>query len=426
MSSFFVQPWGLPVAASAGTEDAVRAAVQHFNAVVAPFSRFGFAQGGVAERLRYVSSPAKADVVAGPEASQGLAQAIQSILAKAVRWEGPPLRSGYGLSPDTRDDRFEFPGVPITTLGWASRQTAAPPLIESGLLGKYEAGALHQLVGVRGAARAEWRPVLPNALVLRCFDGSARPLNDMPVSIYRGSPDSQLLVRTRTISSGGLFLTPAGFEPAEKTLLPAGAGPGDRLVLVFGRTNGPTQRVDIPWRQLVEEGLRGPSPTASIELRVQLPLGAIDREADSALGRPVEDSLGRFPAELAALVDGRPETSVSFPPASPASPQYFEIDLGRERMVGEIEITFDGEPWEAFEVLYYGTAQPATSAQPWLRVSSSAFVEGVEGSRVVLRGASTLMRYVRVAPLRGGAAKVSGVVIRSLAQAASPPAPLAR
>lgn len=411
-------PWGLSVSASPAAERAV----EMMNSWALPFSRFSFAEEGVSERFRLAGPSEKPDITLAEGQSLSPAEAAQRILIAAADWSGAAERAGWGITRDTRDERLGVPGVPLTALGWASRLANDAQDPSSGLLGRYEAGRLNQLVGVRGEARRNWRPALPASLVLRCFDISGKPLSEVDLEVRVISlgldsltdPKPKSTFKGKTMNTGGAFLNPASFVPARQALL---AGPDEALELILSKGDS-SQSIRMSWADLVAEGLRGTTAAASIEVRVPAVDSVVDESSNIAEGKVVEDSLGRFPAQLAALLDGKAETSIEMPGAEGG---WIEVDLGRERPVAQIELIFEGAPWKAFNIAFYGTSQSPAGAQNWIQERESSL--RVEQGRAVYRGSLTLMRYIRIMPLSGEGAKLSELAVRSGTQVAPPPKP---
>lgn len=398
-----VHPWGISISSNA--VGPLKDAVDRLNRWVLPYSRFSFAQEGVAERFRFAGPKEKPDI--DYPLSAGIRPVeieVRNLLMATVAGSRVD-RSGYGVTPDTRDERLGIPGVPLPALGWGSRFADDGMDQPSGLLGRFEAGSLHLLLGVRGEARSAWRPNLPTSLVLRCFDQSGRPLNEVPLEVSSTkASNNEPLWKGKTLAQGGVFLNPAAFSPSRQSLV---LGPEDSLVLTFSKGINRHQ-VTLSWADLVEEGLRGPAAAASVELRIPSLDAEIDREVNLAEGKTVEDSLGRFPAQLSGLIDNNPSSAVEMPGAEGG---WIEIDLGRERPVAEIEIQHESGIWRSFNIAYYGTAQTPASAQSWIQERESALRSA--GGKSVYRGNLTLMRYVRLIPLAGAPAKVREVIIRT-------------
>lgn len=407
-----VHPWGVSV--SLDSASVLRQAVDRLNRWILPYSRFSFAQEGVAERFRFAGPKEKPDIdFPLPAGLRPVDVEVRNLLAAAIGVDRID-RSGYGISLDTRDERLGIPGVPLPALGWGSRFADEGLDQASGLLGRFEAGALHLLHGVRGEARTAWRPTLPTSLVLRCFDLSGRPLNEVPLEVTsRQASGSEPLWKGKTLAQGGVFLNPAAFSPARPGLV---LGREDALILTFSKGINRHQ-VTLSWADLVEEGLRGPAAAASIEIRIPSLDAEIDSEVNLAEGKTVEDSLGRFPAQLSGLIDGNPATAVEMPGAEGG---WIEIDLGRDRPVAEIEFQHEDGLWRSFNIAYYGTSQSPASAQNWIQERESAL--RTSGGKTTYKGQLTLMRYIRILPLSGGRAKIKEVIIRT----GTPVAPTAK
>lgn len=379
---------------------------------MAAFSRFGFAQEGVRERFRFVSDPERAQALADP--ATDLAGSIRSILLSATRLSpsvatppgGQPVWPASGaLTWDTRDDGAWVPGLPLPEMGWASRFPELIPLAPSGMLGKAEAGILTALMHRLGSERDPQAVPTPSGLIVRCFNGSGNALRKIPMRVYQ--PDAAgekgpVLFAGETMDTGVLFLTPNRFTPARAAILDPARSP---WLLLEAGPEGVSESVMVPWTRLVEEGMRAPAAVATIEVRFMLASGRLDRNSDLAKNRPVQDSFGRFPAELSALVDGNPGTVVTMPPASDG--QWIEIDLGRDRIIGEVELTFAGQPFRAFDIVVYKTAQSPEAATPFIREANSALrvlaqkAGGGATTTLRYRGETVLGRYIRLAPLAG-------------------------
>lgn len=411
--SFWMHPNGIRVFGQFAAETSDK-----LNRWILPQSRFSFAQSGVEERFLAVPELSQAEIDFSVADRH-----VEELVAKAIDWKGSLSASTNGVTLDSRDERLAIPGVPLPPLGWPSRFADDTPMPFSGLLGRYEAARLQFLSGVRGEARKAWRPNLPKGLVLRLFDGSGRPLDSEAVTVVRpvpGAVQPQVLAKLRSMNTGGLFLSPSLFDPPAEAFFRPEDPAHDSIELIVG-ANGREQTLVVTKADLIAEGVRG-GAAAALEFRVPMPKGIIDRSQNLALNRPVEDSAGSFPAQLVGVVDGRKETAVPMV-CDEEGTNWLEIDLGRDRVVGEIELAFALAP-QGIRISSYGTSQPPTSAGVWVEDQGLWFRQ--QGGRVVYRGASTLMRYIRIAGLGKGTAGLAEVVVRPLQAAAEPQAPPAR
>lgn len=378
-----VFPGGIPTAGPIGFAE-----LDRLNRVELPLSRSGLAREGVRERFHLAAEGIEAD-------------SAQALIAAASGWRGSAEsgRPGPGLTLDTRDDLYAFPGLPMTPAGWAPRLGPTGELPPSGLLGRWEIGILDALAGRRGAER---RPVAPApiSLLAAFFDHTGRPLDPGPIRLLDGF--GRALWSGQVSGQGRALLTAR--EMPEGRLIPADADP--RAEWRFSWTGGEA-RLSLARRW--EEASRTPGGVANLEFRVALPEAA-DLATDLAEGRSVQDSLGRFPAQLASLTGGSGDP-VSTPVSSDAG-FWIEVDLGRDRQVAGITLEFDGQPWEGFAAAAYGTSQSPAQARPWVRVesASAAGLAGPEG-RIVLSGAATPMRYVRFSVTQAAAARLKRIRI---------------
>jgi hypothetical protein len=163
------------------------------------------------------------------------------------------------------------------------------------------------------------------------------------------------------------------------------------------------------------EGVRGGGGLVFLQVGLAIGTGPISAAQDLALGRTPTDSAGRFPAQLTAAVDADLGTSV---PVGPDS--WIEVDLGRDRLLGQLEIAFDGPVPERFDVLVGKTGQGAGSGTVWLAErfggpKSQALGRDEGGRRVVTYPMpATLGRYVRLRT-RDQAAGIAALRVRPLA-----------
>jgi hypothetical protein len=398
-ASFY--PTGLPVAGAALD------VLDELNEVILPLSRFSFSPEGVAERFR----------LAGPEevgAIQVAGDPIRDILAQAASFEGLARQSGPGLTPDTRDDRLAIPGVPLTPFGWPSRYEGEPPLPQSGLLGRYEAARLHRLAGEREPVkRARWAPEVPKTLAFRLYDLSGAALSQTSVELYKGVPlpSAKPLYKGKTLGSGSFFMTPALFDPPQEAFYTPEDLSGGFYTLVVGEGEA-RESLIVPFWSLAAEAARGPIPAITLEIRVPLAGGPIDREVNFALNRPVEDSAGRFPGQLAALVDGSMATAVELA-SNEDGAVWIELDLGRDRLVGEIELAWQGALPGGLTIQHYGTSQTPGVAVTWVK-DLAPVLRSADGVSTAYRGPTRTMRYLRIAVTQGGTAKLAEIRVRPL------------
>ena len=104
---------------------------------------------------------------------------------------------------------------------------------------------------------------------------------------------------------------------------------------------------------------RGMTKAASIEVPFNLPASEITRDNNLVLGKPTRDSANSFPAQLLGLTDDNDGTTFTL-----AAKAWVEVDLGRDRLLGELELR--GELPQAFLVAVYGTTEKVNDSRPWI------------------------------------------------------------
>jgi len=400
-------------------------------------SRASFAPDGSRMRIRLEPGGAaaiKVDVTLpeGQDQASGRQSAIRQVVRALVPLEGfatPPSgihpystadEAFAGWLPDTRDDTGRVSALPLPARYWMPRISDELLLPSTGHLGMAEVAFLQNAAG---RPRAEWMNGiynLPKSLILRCFDANALPLSDVTIEVFQTDGNKLAptpVYSTKTTRQGSALLSsrPAGENPNS----PFGElklDGSNSWFLIRASKNGITDAMWLPVWALWSEFARGNTGTATIECRFMLPPLASDETQDLALNKIVADSKGRFPAELTALVDGNPTTSVVF--EGDGTPYWVEIDLGRDRTFCQIEIQYAEGTWETFDIVTYNTSQSAASAFPWFREFGGTWqsqVRGrqVDGQLVVTYRANPLQtRYIRFIPATDRRVTISGIRVR--------------
>ena len=157
----------------------------------------------------------------------------------------------------------------------------------------------------------------------------------------------------------------------------------------------------------------------SVEVRFSLPSDPLDLKEDLARDKLVVDSAGRFPAELIALVDGDPATTLDLFPE-----QWLEIDLGRDRLFGGIEFdVLASAPLAQYEMSFYKTSQRPEIAQVWFREADGARFFRKYGVKNGNRLTGTVFaetvqgRYIRIVNRGAQKATLTGLRILPIARA---------
>lgn len=269
--------------------------------------------------------------------------------------------------------------------------------------------------------------VLPAAILARLTDTSNRPLSKVAVK-FIGFNEAISLDKINDSSSG----TEVTSGPTGVVSIPQIAGDvsdpnfaqrgfaieakiadsvfGDRIA----------RRVLKGW-QIVDLGSRGSGQATVIDLKFAIARTPINESTNLALGKLVSDSAGSFPAQLVGLVDGNPATTYDFPAAKKS---WVEIDLGRDRVVGAIQIDAASMP-ESFQIMVRNTGDKLEDAvrwasEPefsWTKQFQSTFRAVSNGKPVIYFSDPIQVRYIRIVSLSGGLGKISGISLFSRQQA---------
>ncbi len=379
-------------------------AVRLWNAA-AEASRYSFAPEGVAARLTFVGGPDAgtpdpnsprvwadfARLVGLPDvAALNLDAAAMPPVPGAPRRGAGDRFPGLSGGGDARGEaalpvQVDLPGTPDED-PFLSRAAPEP----TGGLSLYEAAFL----------QAGGEPPLPKLAVLRVTTPGGRPLANTALRLY-----------------GGLEHVPKGEAKTDANgVAVLGAGVLDTpLLAVVASANGETEVGFVKGSRLRVAAARGNVSAPVADLRLNLPTLPIVRDAALSSAKIVTDSLGSSPAALGALVDENAGTT--FAATYPAG-GWIEIDLGRDRTLGEVQVLAAALP-RRFEWRLRGTGETTSGATrwasegdwPWTRANRPDAVLGGEG--VLYRGTAERGRFLRLVLPEGGEARIGE--IRALA-----------
>ena len=394
-------PEGLPggenLVGSSAIEDWVQEQVRVFNETYAAQSRFSFAPDGAKERISVqhiytgsvLADGAHADGVAvvprDESAWQGSDPAFLRSVGLAIglpdftsmsfpagkkvllKVDGKPLNRGsMDLYPGVigyGDTRYE--GVLAGPIGmvyepFPSTSSGLLPLVPSGLLASTDVAILN--------AHVDHSPdslEMPKTTLVKASDILGRPLNNQQLDFFQSKegqiPDGPpaFSVTTSEVAGTALLPNPSGFGPFGK-LNPDG---GNGTFLIRATSHGVTEWGWLKAWQLIDSANRGNKAAGVMDVRFNLPSVALDPSVDLAKDRIITDSTSLLPAKLAPLVSGTPGKEVTL---GGKAGDWVEIDLGRDRTIGEI--TLLGDPsdfWPQFDIMVYATGQKPAEASPW-------------------------------------------------------------
>ena len=430
-----VYPGGIALYVEDTSIEVAQSEVTDLNERVFPFSKFGAWPMGCTERLRIVSDPKAADLRV--TASGGLRRAILQAAAclpdsliRPYAGEAPVVngltaatfvsdKGQAGLLPDTRDDVIVPQGLPIPDSGSTSLILGDLVMAERKMLSRSEVTILNALVGKRGAARELPWDMVPSHVLFRVFTPDGLTPTGAKLEVYQlvgGAFGSQAVFAEDVGPDGAVFMQgrPGGAFGKSNPFGDLKKDGSNGWLLAVVRANDTSSSTWIPVWQLWDEYARGNQAAAFVELRVQVSSGLLDRSEDLALNRVATDSKGRFPAQLSALTDGKEETSVAF--GKEGDGYWIEVDMGRDRQIGEVTLVFDGAPWKQFRIVTYKTAQSPNDGLVWSEESNgpaSPNLVKTAGGKTSLSylSKSVRSRYLRIVPFSGEDVKLAEVKV---------------
>jgi hypothetical protein len=252
----------------------------------------------------------------------------------------------------------------------------AAELEPTDLYSKTDVAALNSSIGFRRGYAGEFLYDLRQPVILQVIDSAGKAIPEAELAFFQSAkgeiPDSAAAFSVTTDKAGFAIL------PSRPTLNDAPVttltghtlkpNPFGRLDVQGG--NGTflvrcTRKGGVDWSwlkawQLVDDKYRGQS---IVPLRFQTTSEALDTSVDYAKNRIVTDSADSLPAQLAPLTAGTFAKPVPF---GAKEGDWVEIDLGRDRAIGEIRL-FARSPefWQKFDVIVYSTGQKASDGRLW-------------------------------------------------------------
>ena len=429
-----VGPRGFNARGSESLDDWAQAQAANFNVNYLAQSRFSFALEGALERIaiqEVVPGPASDDALAmgPPTAGSGVELAWMQQFAQAVGLHRPgyaPLNpekvAGWSLAPGTPANEDRFPGL----LGYGdtrfegflpyaigvpyepvSSENRMMDLLEpTDLLSASDVATVNaQVTGV--AAK------LPSTILVRALDLAGHPISGGKLTFKAIAPDAKSLVDLATTASTGTtgtFLLPS--NGADGPFKLGSSSMTDGLLLATLSANGQSESAWIKAWQLLDSASRGNKAVCIFDLRFNICDAELDSSVNLATDRILTDSAASDPAKLATMTDGRLETEASL---GEKPGDWFEIDLGRDRTIGELDLDLGNSPfWNQFSVIGYATGQSASGQTPLIRETDFGWTRQNRGgpNGMNYRVSAVRVRYLRIVNISGGPARVREFVIR--------------
>lgn len=443
---------------SRSVEDWVQSQIDVFNNVFMAQSRFSFAPEGSLERVRVqwiriieddeptpVDANADAVVrVAAVESPFAVDRTFLATMATAMRL--PNLSSmvvsapggGGGTVTDfigalNRESTDRFPGLTgggdTRYEGWIHSSFMLPvepisepmadltPTEATNLLAATEVAAFNRNLGKRGGFAGDILYDLPTTVMIRARDYLGRSLPNLELTVFQsrnGKIDNvEPLATLITDQSGSAAL--ASYSPNTEGEMPTLTGhnlhsnPFGRLaldgsngvLLIRGIANGITEWAWVKSWQITDLYTRGSIAVAIVDVRLNLPSAPLDTATDIAAGRLIADSAGSASNVIGGLLDPTSSTDVTLPSGPGA---WVEVDLGRDRTIGEIRLVpGNGEMWREFDVMVYGTGETPDQARLWTKEKDWPWTvrnrrDGAAPGYIAYRGAASRARFVRLVP----------------------------
>lgn len=384
----------------------VQSQTRAFNDVYLAQSRFSFAPEGARPRLnasRVTVGEAKEGTVRLEVGDIGEPSADnRALMLRFLEKLGlPPAPSGVATSSltpqkstdpfpgirsygDTRDEAAIPPSLAFPFEPYSDRLIEQNPPVASGLLAATDVALLN------GVATT-----LPKVIVVRAYDLLGRPLTDQEIEFV--SPDGTAsLFKGKTSAAGSILIT--------KPLLKDWSETAVARATAFGET---TYAFAKGWT-LYQNTARGNREVAFLDMRFNLPSSELEKGTDLARDRVISASDERGAADLAAAVDGKPDTSIAL---GKKAGDWIEIDLGRDRTVGELRLM--GDLWGRFRAVGYGTGQSADDASPLVNEIDFPWAKANRGEDgwTTYRTPAARVRYVRLIAVSDGGGTLNEIAI---------------
>jgi hypothetical protein len=241
-----------------------------------------------------------------------------------------------------------------------------------------DVAALNSALGYRRGYFGEFMYDLPQPILVQALDGLGKPIPDAELTFFQMAggeiPDKPAAFTLKTNSTGVVILPARETLEAEpfKTLTGHVLKPnpfgridvvgGNGVFMIRCTKNGATDWGWLKAWQMVDAFHRG-QKAPLVRIRFQVPSEALDAGSNLAKDRIITDAAGSLPAQLVPLVDGAFDKTVPF---GEKEGDWVEIDLGRDRAVGEVKLfARSADFWRKFDILVYSTGQKVSEARVW-------------------------------------------------------------
>ena len=329
---------------------------------------------------------------------------------------------------DTRNDAllpgdFTLPYEPVF-----DPVTGLTAMEATDLYSATDVGALNANLGKRRGYVGEYLYQVPSTILLRTSDASGTPLSGAVIEVFASAggviPNADPVFKLTTSTSGSALLPTRPTQELALTTLtgstlaanPFGridTGGANGLLLLKTTVHGVEAWSYIKLWQLVDAKRRSGKDVVFFDVRFFVPAAPFDT-TNLAKNRIVADVAQGSPAVLAPLLDDDPKTEVAL---GSKLGDWVEIDIGRDRPIGEIRLVSTGAPmWKSFDVMTYETGQRPSEAMLWAREldwgwSARNRKDAEEGATFSLpyRGRLARFRFIRIVNTSGGPGSLAEV-----------------
>lgn len=346
----------------------VRAA-RFVNETVFGQSRFSFARDGVLKRV---------NPELGPEISQSFADWVRAMVVQAGAVDTrskTPAKPAYGegmIGGETRCDAILFPQISLPSEPYFT------PLLDNSGLETTDLLGMTQVASLNGLVQST-----PKVILVRPVSRMGTPYQNVGLTFFKVGEESSPVA---TLPS----------TPSETFQLPTSLLAGDLLHTVYrvqATKLGVSSETYLYGWQFLDCFSRGNTTAAIIDLPLDLPNYELG-ETNVADGKQGTDSANRSGNDLAPLTKEGNTVPVKF---SGKPGTWVEIDLGRDRSVGELVLESKNLP-QHLDVMTYETGQHITEAQTWIRETDASWrlANRSEGGAIVFRPAAGHFRFLRI------------------------------
>ena len=300
---------------------------------------------------------------------------IGAQLGLPVRPSGGDLYPGLMGYGDTRFDGTVPGKLPLPYEPYADPATETALLEPTGLLSATDVGRLND---------GNDRLPLPKVVLLQVSDLVGRPLPGLELTLEGPGFGPQ---RLKTGNSGSVLLPALDFKPDLS----------NGTLTVRATQSGVTGTGTVKAWRLSDAFRRSMSPVVVTEVRLNVPMLPLETGTDLAGGRATTDS------------EGKPYALGGPLPTAPGA--WVEVDLGRDRTIGEIALRTGEAFWKRYEIRVYATGTKPADAGLWAPELDSDWARRnrSEDGWLPYRAPTVRVRFIRIVSKSGGAASLAGL-----------------